>query len=65
MAGTSSANWREQVPGVGVDGEDRILDVLGLAGDLLLELRVAHDLCVGFHFGGDLLLLGRGIAVLE
>ena len=35
------------VAGLGVDGEDSVLDVLGLVRDLLLELGVAHDLCVG------------------
>ena len=46
----SSAIWREQVPGVGVDGQDLVLHGLGLIGDLLLELSVAHDLGVVLEF---------------
>ena len=33
----------------------------GLAGDLLLEL-CSHDLGVGLHLGGDVLLLGRRVS---
>ena len=51
------------IPSLGVDYEDRMLDVFGLARDLLLELRIAHYLRVGLHFRGDLLLLsGRNHA---
>jgi len=53
-------NLKGAVSGLRVDDEDCVLDLLGLVGDLVLELCVAHDLGVGLHLGGNLLLLGRG-----
>ena len=46
-------------PRVGVDADDLGLDVRRLAGEQLLELRVAHHLGVVLEHVGDLLLLGR------
>ena len=46
-------------PRVGVDADDLGLDVRRLAGELLVELRVAHHLGVVLERVGDLLLLGR------
>ena len=44
---------------LGVDADDLVLDRLGLAGEQLLELRVAHQLGVVLERRRDLLLLGR------
>ena len=45
--------------GLGVDADDLVLDRLGLAGEQLLEVGVAHDLGVFLERVGDLLLLVR------
>ena len=50
IAGTRSAIWRERFR-AWCDGQDLILHGLGLAGDLLLELRVAHHLGIVLEFG--------------
>ena len=57
--GDEERDLEAQVPGIGVDGEDLLLDVRRLVGDLPLELGVAHHLRVGLQRLGDLLLLGR------
>ena len=44
IAGTSKRNLEGEVPSVGVDGQDFILNRFRLVGDLLLELGIAHDL---------------------
>ena len=44
---------------IGVDANDLVLNRLGLIRELLVELRVAHDLGVIVERLRDLLLLGR------
>ena len=50
----------ERVASGGVDADDLVLDLLGLAGEQLLQLRIAHDLRVVFQNVCDVLLVGRG-----
>jgi hypothetical protein len=50
---------QRQMPGVRVDADDLVLNFLGVLGELLLKLGVAHDLGVGLQRVRDLLLLGR------
>ena len=52
-------------PRVGVDADDLVLDLLGLVGEQLVEVGVAHHLGVVLERRGDLLLLGRGKTVLS
>ena len=40
--GTRSATCRAPRPRIGVDADDLVLDLLGLAGELLLELGAGH-----------------------
>ena len=47
-----------------IDGQDLVLDGLGLVSDLLLQSGVAHDLGIVLHLCGDLLLLAGGITML-
>src|SRR5215467_3673407 len=49
-----------QVPGICVDANDLVLDLLGVVGELLLKLRIAHYLSVSLQRMRDLLLLGWG-----
>ena len=48
---------QREVSGPSIDEKNLILNHLWLTGDLLLKLGIAHDLCVVFEFGGNLLLL--------
>ena len=48
------------MPGLGVDPDDLLLRLRRLAGELLLELGVAHHFGVMLQDLGDLLLLSTG-----
>ena len=57
--GTSRANCSARGLRVGVDADDLVLDHLGFARQLLLELGVAHQFGVVLQHLGDLLLVRR------
>lgn len=48
------------MPGIGVNADDLVLDLLGVAGELLFKVGVAHYLRVGFQRVRDLLLVAWG-----
>jgi hypothetical protein len=48
------------MPGIRVNPDDLVLDLLGVAGELLFKLGVAQYMGVGLQRVCDLLLLGWG-----